>query len=262
MALTVVAIDPGITSVGVACAQVEWDSLGWALRAVALQPRPPFVRNIADARSAVRGIVHVHDYIDAFLTGKDQPLLRSAAVVVVEAQAPGCAGQPLDIMLRERLGAKCAFVAPARLLAHHGTAHLDYDARKAASVAMAKSVLSPGGAWGDLPGAPAALSALCALPRAHDAADAVLMLRWFIDGGGWRMKPPQPRPAPPPRALSMDLWRWAPGARVTPGGARGGETETGGTETGTETETGTGAAARRSASASHPLKQQQQQGEQ
>lgn len=206
--LTVVAVDPGIASVGLACAQVAWDASGWSLRAMALAPRPPWVRNITDARSEVRGVVHVHDYLHAFLSGPDGDLLRSAAVVVVEAQAPGCAGQPLDIMLRERLGASCAFVAPARLLAHHGTAHLDYDGRKKASVDMAKRLLGAGGAWGNLPGARDALAALEAMPRAHDASDAVLMLLWFIDGGGWRVKPPQPRPLPPARAACMDCWRF------------------------------------------------------
>ena len=211
--MRVVAIDPGIVAVGIVDATVEWGDDGSVLRVVAFHDVA--VVDVTKWRSEVLGRRHVHDYICVLLeTYADS--LAAASAVLVEAQAPGCAGVPLEIVLRERFGGKCVIVPPATLLAHRGVAGLDYDARKLANVAAA--VVLAEGEWLGVPGA-TKLSALLALGkdaalRVHDAADAALLLHWFTGGMGWRTKyakhvqRPLVTPASAGFAAVLEEFRW------------------------------------------------------
>ena len=135
---------------------------------------------------------HVHTYICNFFQ-QYAGLFTEAAVIVIERQPPQSAGVAVEVMFRERFGAKCVYIHPATIHARFGMAGYTYDGRKARSVATASQFLEDMAAA--TPGAAAALAALGSMERQHDCADACLMFIMHCEAAV-----PARRPVPPSRA--------------------------------------------------------------
>ena len=108
--MRIVAMDPGIRSIGVFAAQCSSDGAVTAIDACANVDAM-----VLAATGAARPSGSLHSHIDSFLRGPHGALLTAADVIVLERQPPGSAGFPLELLVRERFGAKCVFVAPQTL---------------------------------------------------------------------------------------------------------------------------------------------------
>ena len=166
----VVCIDPGITSVGLFAGVLTEAAAVASIRlCVAV--------NMMECKAEFGRPKHVHTYICNFF-GAYAELLTEAAVLVVERQPPQSAGLAVEVMLRERYGAKCVFIHPASIHARFGSAGYTYDGRKARSVAISVQFLEH---VAELPGAAAALDVLAGMERKHDCTDACLMFIMYCE---------------------------------------------------------------------------------
>jgi len=187
-----VCIDPGITSVGVFAADV-------AEYGVILGVRMCIAVNImeckpgSDDRRAPPPPKHVHTYICNFFT-EYANVFTEASVLVIERQPPQSAGTAIELMFRERYGAKCVYIHPASIHARFGSAGYTYDGRKARSVAAAIQFLEE---VYHVPGAAAALDVLASMQRKHDCTDACLLLIMHCETQA-RARPRAPDPSPVP----------------------------------------------------------------
>ena len=172
-----ICIDPGILNVGVFGIEFDADKPApirvtvCSLVDTAAVPR-------ADATNCVR---HAHTYASWFVTQLETKHLQTTTQVVVEAQPPGSAGMPLEIVLRERFAPKdLTFFSPASIHTRFELRGLTHDARKAKSLAIARDTLMAWHAAGTV-NARSAKMYLDGLPRAHDCADAVLLCVMYME---------------------------------------------------------------------------------
>ena len=183
----VIALDPGIVHIGVFGAEIDAD--GRIVRVTHCMCIDSTLVPQADAAGCVR---HAHTYASWFLT-QLQTKIDPDTHIVIEAQPPGSAGMPLEILIRERFAASMlTFYAPVHIHGRFGLRNLHHDTRKARSVMLAREALTQWAA-AEVCGARAALALIDTLPRAHDCADAILLFILFCESLQ-QQKPKVPEP--------------------------------------------------------------------
>jgi len=111
---------------------------------------------------------HLHDRLSHFFQ-EWQDEFEKANLICVERQPFKSAGYPFELILKEKYGPKCSFVAPQTLHKHFRTGKLSYHDRKDATESRVAR-------WLDDRGASSLWESICKESRQHDCADAILLL--------------------------------------------------------------------------------------
>lgn len=175
----IVAIDPGIVHLGVAWCKIN-EGVPWCEGAACVNLKeacdPKSHVAVSYALCALHHSKHLHDRISHFFQ-EWGAMLHKADMILVERQPFTSAGYPFELLIREKFGPKCSFVAPQTLLAYFGTAKMSYDDRKVRNEQVAEK-------WLIQIGCEPLWEAITKERRQHDCADAILLVIHHLGASG------------------------------------------------------------------------------